>query len=627
MQNAHSTSIYNFSPDAVISCLSSGDWVGCWNYLRELLENLTSTSNIHLNVSLQNDFSNEDKKKYATDFGALAGELILALLTDPSSQIPDKNFMDLIRFHETLHNLFYLFGLEDTDKAVETILASGKRLSDTQQKKLLLLLSLNTDLDIVSILKRIEAKYRVPSVTTYLSYMKIVEKNIYNNKVQLYALRADVERTYTDYNIFTVALFSYFTCSYMNNPNKHSLKENVNATVQKYLATAQAEFRSIQRKPRDPLNIELTDGKPVLAVFLEAFTKGHAMNRSWGDWVNSLKSEFNVILLIPKHKCSDDMKQQQNILPFGTKEEMVKLFHDLQPDILVFPSVGMDMSGLVASNMRLAPLQIMALGHPATTMSPYIDFVYGQSCLYNEAAFPKDKYIADDSPYRFIPYLSKEEILAIDIPTRKPQDTSPLKVSIVGSNLKISYPFIQLLQEIEAESAFEIHFSFHLGSVGMDSLYLQKFLSRTFKKITFYGYQSYSQYFDSIKTADIVLNPFPFGHTNTIIDTLLLGKPCIGMDGGEPASKTERCVLDMVGLSDQFIAKDIEDYKQKFYDFSSQIMEGKTTFYNRKDIYDHLYGEEKSSDFGKVLKWIHDNQESLKKSHHKKFNVFQDIPL
>lgn len=627
MSNLLSANIYNFSADEVISRLSSGDWLGSWEYLRQLLESLTSSSNIIMNISLQNDFLQEDKKNFITNFAKLAGELILALLSDPSSRIPDKSFSGLIQFHETLHNLFTLAGLGETDQVVTSILGSSKNLSEAQQKKILLLISLNTKLDIVSLLKKIDQKYRVPAVASYLGYMKIIEKNIYENKIKIYAFADDLQKTNADYHTFKSALFTYFTCSYMGHPEKHILKDKINSAVRRCLNASKSDFATIRSRKRQDLKISYDQNKPVLAVFLEVFSKGHAMNRSWGEWVESLRSEFTVVLITPQYKLSEDLlSQYENLLSFANKEDMVRIFHDLNPDVVVFPSVGLDIFGIMASNMRLAPLQMMALGHPATTMSPYIDFVYGQSCLYNEAAFLHDKYIADDSPYRFVPCYSKERISQFYIPVRDPSSKAPLRVSVVGSNLKISSPFLETLEEIVQECQHEIHFSFHMGSVGMDSLYLQKVLSQRFGKIAFFGYQSYEEYFENLRQTDLILNPFPFGHTNTIIDTLLLGKPCIGMDGIEPASRTERCVLDMVGLSDLFIAKDRDEYKLKFHQFAKRILDGQGAFYDRNKVYDQLYAGDATTDFGKILKWVYDNQSLLKSSSQKKFSVFKEIP-
>lgn len=39
------------------------------------------------------------------------------------------------------------------------------------------------------------------------------------------------------------------------------------------------------------------------------------------------------------------------------------------------PSIGMDLTAIFASNIRLAPVQVIALGHPATTHSDFIEYV------------------------------------------------------------------------------------------------------------------------------------------------------------------------------------------------------------------------------------------------------------
>ena len=39
------------------------------------------------------------------------------------------------------------------------------------------------------------------------------------------------------------------------------------------------------------------------------------------------------------------------------------------------PSIGMDLTAIFASNTRFAPVQVIALGHPATTHSDFIEYV------------------------------------------------------------------------------------------------------------------------------------------------------------------------------------------------------------------------------------------------------------
>src|ERR1700739_4073676 len=46
-----------------------------------------------------------------------------------------------------------------------------------------------------------------------------------------------------------------------------------------------------------------------------------------------------------------------------------------QPDVLYMPSVGMFVLTVFMSNLRIAPLQIAALGNPAPTHSDKIDYI------------------------------------------------------------------------------------------------------------------------------------------------------------------------------------------------------------------------------------------------------------
>ena len=39
------------------------------------------------------------------------------------------------------------------------------------------------------------------------------------------------------------------------------------------------------------------------------------------------------------------------------------------------PSIGMDLATIFVSNARFAPIQVIALGHPATTHSEFIEYV------------------------------------------------------------------------------------------------------------------------------------------------------------------------------------------------------------------------------------------------------------
>lgn len=298
MASAPIVNYYTFSPTTVEAYLSKKDWAGCWEYLAEILKSFSSVFNPGINIMLQKDLEDAEQKSNVENFGKLLGELIFALLCDPSVRLPDKNFFALIKFHEVLHNLFALYGVEHTNEVVENILISSKKLSDMDQKRILLLLSLRHPIDIVGTLKRTDSKYRVSAYLSYMAYQSLYDKNVCENKIALYALRYDFERSYTDFEDLSTALVAYFNCSYLNIPERHLIKQNINKSVQKFVKSyqEQPDYKKFLRSNLDNVKSTGNGSKPRMVIIMEIFSKNHAMVRSWGAWIKSLQSEFDTII-------------------------------------------------------------------------------------------------------------------------------------------------------------------------------------------------------------------------------------------------------------------------------------------------------------------------------------------
>lgn len=611
--------IYNFNPDYIGERIAEGDWSGCWEYLYKIIENLTSnaTSNAVLfSMQLQENMRDEEGKDYARNFGALLGELFLYLLTNPDTSLSDKNFQQLIFFHETLHTLFYIHNIDNTDAAVQALLTRNNKPSSADQKKILLLLSLESDMDIVSVLKAVDSQYRVPAYISYLSYRKIFRKDVYENKSKLISMRSELDKSASDTANLTNTTNIYFLSSYLDNPDKHSLKENINTACRQYLTKISRDFKRI-RSMDNEYNFAIDPARPTILIVAEVFAKSHAMYRGWGKIMKALHKDFNVVFSMPQDKA--DMKLSEdypNFAPFKNLGELYHLTQSVKPDILFMPSVGMRFYNIILSNMRVAPIQMMGLGHPATSMSDYVDYVVSPGGLYDPAAFPKDIYIDDGYPEKHTALISKEQFFSA-LPSQEflPfSERKVLRVGVVGSDIKVAYPFFRLLKEIVESSNFEIEISFIVAAVGIDSLYIEKYLAENFSNSVYYGWQPYEAYVATIKKMDIVLNPFPFGHTNTVIDTLMCGKPFVGMEGIEPASKTEGDIVDKVGLKNLFIAHNEEEYKAKFFALAERIINGETVFFDRDAVYNRIYDDLGDYDYSEVINWIYQNNDAIKNS-------------
>ncbi|HIA7562205.1 TPA: cobalt ABC transporter permease, partial [Escherichia coli] len=142
---------------------------------------------------------------------------------------------------------------------------------------------------------------------------------------------------------------------------------------------------------------------------------------------------------------------------------------EVRPDVIYYPSVGMFPLTVYLTALRLAPLQLMALGHPATTWSEHIDGVLveedylGDPACFSETicAVPKDAI-----PY--IPPVSTERVLPERTPFRERAKAAwpsalPVRVAVCASVMKINPGFLDTLREISDRSQVPLQFCFYMG--------------------------------------------------------------------------------------------------------------------------------------------------------------------
>ena len=623
---------HNFDPEIVANFLVKKDYERCWHYIVELIESFSVQKNRKLNLAIQKGTKNDTFRQHLENFSKLMGELLFALLTDPSIKIPDSSFIGLIGCHEQIHNFFSVYGVEETDSVVEKIIQGKKKLSPMEQKRMLLLLSADTNLDIIKIVKKTNAQYRSLAVNSCLLYLQVYKKNVYQNKIKLMdemggLLRTILSKATSEEHLDRLLgnlLSCYFSCSYLDYDKKHDVKKHINSAITGYFKKHVLRIANKVRSEQSNVSSNKTE-KPKLLVVLENYGHNHAMERCYDSWLVSYQETFDVSLCLSQNKVYPELLKKHKIIPYSNSAHFIEIISGHQADMILFPSVGMAFEGVLASNFRFASVQAMFIGHPATTKSPHIDFVYGPEEFYDQRAFPTDRYVAGHARYQFENNLTKDEIQKVPISSYDPANPRPLRVSIVGSFTKIGYPFLKMLQEIEQQSPFEIEFIFHLSSTGMDAYTFREYLKTQFRNLTLYGFQEYEQFLESIGKTDIVLNPFPFGHTNTIIDTLLLGKPCISYFGIEPSARTEHYVLSRVNMVEKFEVTTQEEYKEKFQELAAEIMQGHTDFYDRNTAYDALIANQedliKQHDPAKELKWLYEHAQEMKESKDKCFHI------
>lgn len=617
-----------FDPGALAGAIQEENWDQCWA-LMDRFFNLFHRDMAHKGFAHRFELLYDDPqtRPHALGFCNLVKEFMVILMNNPVVTISDQRFYKMLFHHEIIHNFIHLSGTIHTDPLIEKLLDSPLTILDEHaQKKMLLMLSLASELDITNIMNRTDKPYRMAAGLAYLCYFKNIDPQVHSNKIDVLDLMQDLDSLEPDEHLLGHCVRAFFMVSYLDDDDKHIVKRSINHYIKALNAKS---FNDPKENITAQPVLEKSD-KPRLVFYCEFFYQGHAMYRSWYRRLLALRDHFDMIALVSASDYHEQLEHDfDHVCQFeaGNMQETFDKIEQLQADIMFYPSVGMMIPSVRLTQQRFAPIQIMGLGHPAAAMNEQIDYVVEREELYDERAFPEDRYIQDHMPLVFT--LQDELKNRALKPVAKKNDGEPLKVGIASSLIKINSRFLALVKELVEDCQYDVHLTFMLVCQGLDYAYMRETIAELFGTIphTVLSNQPYEDYLDCLEEVDMLLNPFPFGHTNTAIDAMLLGKPFLAMSGHEPHSKTDELVANLFDLPAEFIASSAEDYAANFEKIADQIMTGAHDILDpaalRKQIeqsYDTL-----DYDYAGVFKWIYENHDTLQASPPGAFKVFSKL--
>jgi hypothetical protein len=350
----------------------------------------------------------------------------------------------------------------------------------------------------------------------------------------------------------------YMHCSYADRRDKHDVKRSISLLLRRELG--KRGIRDIKRKPA------IGKEKPVLLVVLEWFTSGHSIYRTHSRTMESARQHFRVVAMGMKH-CVDEttVKVFDEFIPIEADaveaqiREIREVSERLSAQILYMPSVGMFPLTMWLATVRSAPVQIIALGHPATTHSPAIDYAVVEEDYVGDPACFSEKLLilpSDGMPYR-------PSAMAVDMPQRKPRlDVEPVRIAVCSTTMKLNPGFLRACAAIRERSKAEVHFEFLIG-LAQGLVYPQvnlacsQFLGNA---VTVHEHQPYASYMEVIANCDMFINPFPFGNTNGIIDTVSAGLIGVCLSGPEVHEHIDEGIFDRLGFPSWLTTHDVEEY-------------------------------------------------------------------
>lgn len=357
---------------------------------------------------------------------------------------------------------------------------------------------------------------------------------------------------------------AYMFCSYADTPRRHAIKQDINVLVRRKLA--QLGLTDLPTPKRTPAKGKSRRGrKPVMFVMLEWFTGAHSIYRTHSRTLEAAREHFELVGFGFDYAVDEaGRKIFDRFIELKDPEyigECLKTIRDLaeaeQPDVLYMPSVGMFVLTVFMSNLRIAPLQIAALGHPATTHSDKIDYIsveedyVGDPACFSEQLMKLPK---DGQPYR--PSVALPDIVA-----RIPPPRETLQVIITASAMKLNPGFLDACREVGARATTPVEFHFMSGvPSGLQFDHLRNIVMGAVPGAVVHDFHGYAEYLARVNQSDLFLSPFPFGNTNGIVDALTLGLPGVCKRGPEVFEQIDGALFERVGMPSWTTTDSVDAY-------------------------------------------------------------------
>ncbi|AZG16025.1 MULTISPECIES: peptide transporter [Cupriavidus] len=353
----------------------------------------------------------------------------------------------------------------------------------------------------------------------------------------------------------------YMHCSYADLPGKHDIKKPINTLIRRKLASL--GVADVARPAARPAS-----GKPVILVVLEWFSENHSIYRTHSQTMVAMRDKFHLVGMGYEDRVDDAGKAVfDEFVPLEGGSVWENAAHvratseKYQAQAAYMPSVGMFPITMLLASLRVAPLQLMALGHPATTHGHAMDYVVvEEDYVGDEACFSETllKLPPDGMPYR-----APAAMLRLDLDAaRKPRPTEVVKVAVAATTIKLNPKFLAACAAIARTTKVPVEFHFLVGqATGLMFPQVRNVVRRIIgPSAIVHKHQSYDDYMAVIADCDMFLNPFPFGNTNGIVDTVWSGLVGVCRTGAEVHEHIDEGMFRRLGFPDWTITTSTEQY-------------------------------------------------------------------
>ncbi|GEM_PF-541455 len=567
--------------------------------------------------------ANPDNTNIMTNFAKRFCEVFTALLLNPDLSLSKETCIELMTYKRHIVGFFEVAGFKNTDHIADRLLMNSKSESNQPDitntdiqviHKLLLIHSLSSNTP-----KRLDNLISFAPEVAFVCFVNLFDEHTIHtqqemeNKTHALTLAKQFKKLVINAKVLDRIANLWMSCSYWMQPNKHDIKEILNKALSSIMRPVAADISESVQENRQK-------SKPKIVIPIERHTSHSAMYRCYSPNIRQLKAHFEIIGVCRECRVDDKSKEDfDHVLIIDPllyrPREMVAAILKYEPDILYFPSIGMEPWVILIANMRLAPIQVMTLGHPATSRTPYIDYAIVQHEIFSEEKNCFSEKVIVQKSTSSEPLISHPAYCGI-----KPKvnvNPTKIKICIPSISLKLNYEFMQTLIQIKKQVTTSVEFHFFPNETSLSFAIIEKRIKRFIHDAVVYQTSDYITYLNNINECDIQLSPFPFGGTNSNIDAIRQCIPLVCLLGDEPHSRTDALFVQKSKIPNWLIARSLEDYisvATKLID-DAKIRESISQLLLSQDT-ESIFFENKlnqhNSEFLNTMKWLYDNHNSIK---------------
>ena len=137
-----------------------------------------------------------------------------------------------------------------------------------------------------------------------------------------------------------------------------------------------------------------------------------------------------------------------------------------------------------------------------------------------------------------------------------------VRIAVNSKVMKLSWRLLQICKRIEREASVPVRFSFFPGELHANLDGLHAAIQSQLPSAAIVPYVAYDKFLEEMCRCDLALAAFPFGNTNSTVDTCLLGLPTVVHFGPESPAQTDWLVMRTAGLPAWLVCDNDEDYFQ-----------------------------------------------------------------